>query len=114
MSKAASKAQHSFIVLTVLITFTILPDGYLYALSGEGFAKRRGLNNSRELLRRIDLELVGEDVGEDRCLASVQPAATYTADIYKVHLEPRHYLADGFYDSDGYASLPEPAFGTDG
>ena len=77
----------------ILLGFVVFPDRYLYALTGEAFTQRCGLYNSRKLLRRVYLELIGEGKGQDGRFASVQTAVVRHSNINEVHLEASCSLA---------------------
>lgn len=57
--------ETSVLIKVILISLCILPDGYLDTLRSKAFAQRCALDDSRELLRGVDLEFVGVDEGED-------------------------------------------------
>ena len=59
------------IIVIGCLVLVVFPDGDFDTLTSKAFAKWRGLNNSWELLGRVDLELVRERPGQDRRFASV-------------------------------------------
>lgn len=78
-------------IVLCLITqglWTVFTNRDFNALACKNFAKWRALNNSREFLGRIDLELFGEAGGENGCPASVKSVIPLAApDVNKVHLQ---------------------------
>ena len=76
------------IVQTIVIGFgIILSYGNLDALTSEAFAEWRALNDTWELFRGIDLEGIGEDVCQNRSLATVEARTGLRANVDEVHLE---------------------------
>ena len=78
---------HWLIIVFVLLALRVFPDRNLDTLPCEAFAQRRAFDDAWKLLRRVDLELVGVDVGEDRSSVLVQTTTIGIADIDEVHAQ---------------------------
>lgn len=106
--------QHlrSIVLIGVPLALGILPDGYFDSLGSKTFAQWRALDDTRELLGGVDLELFGVDESEHRSPGLVQPATSGIANVDEVHAESVEWLVMRLYDVELY--IPKPAFCADG
>ncbi len=78
----------SVVLIGVPVALGVLPDGDLDSLRCEALAQWRALYDTREFLRRVDLELVGVNEGEHGCSGLVQSTTkSGIANVDEVHAE---------------------------